>query len=62
MHGGWQLFSTTLLVEVKESLLIRWVALYTLASVLSRGEREKHTCTHALLDWAWRSEAIDAGA
>jgi hypothetical protein len=42
MHGGWQLFSPTLLVEVEESLLIRWVALYTLAIVWSRGERKKH--------------------
>jgi hypothetical protein len=42
MHGGWQLFSPTLLVEVKESLLKRWVVLYTLACVLKKGEREKH--------------------
>jgi hypothetical protein len=33
MHGGWQLFSPTLLVEVEESLLLRWVAIYTLVSV-----------------------------
>jgi hypothetical protein len=33
MHGGWQLFSPTLLVEMEESLLIRWVALYALVSV-----------------------------
>jgi hypothetical protein len=43
MHGGWQLFSPTLLVEVQECLLIKWVALYVLASVWRRGEREKHT-------------------
>jgi hypothetical protein len=43
MHGGWQLFSPTLLVEMEGSLLIRWVALYILASVWSRGERGKHT-------------------
>jgi hypothetical protein len=43
MHGGWQLFSPTLLVEMEGSLLIRWVALYTLASVWRRGERQKHT-------------------
>jgi hypothetical protein len=46
MHGGWQLFSPTLLVEMEGSLLIRWVALYALASVWKRGERGKHT--HAL--------------
>jgi hypothetical protein len=33
MNGGWQLFSPILLVEVERSLLIRWVALYALASV-----------------------------
>jgi hypothetical protein len=43
MHGEWQLFSPTLLVEVEGSLLIRWVALYALASVWRRGEREEHT-------------------
>jgi hypothetical protein len=43
MHGGWQLFSPTLLVEMEGSLLIRWVALYALASVWKRGERGKHT-------------------
>jgi hypothetical protein len=42
MHGEWQLFSPTLLLEVEESLLIRWIALYALASVWRRGEREKH--------------------
>jgi hypothetical protein len=31
-------------VEVEGSLLIRWVALYALISVWSRGERDKHTC------------------
>jgi hypothetical protein len=48
MHGGWQLFSLTLLVEVERSLLIRWVDLYALASVWRRGEREKHTRARAL--------------
>jgi hypothetical protein len=43
MHGGWQLFSPTLLVEMDESLLIRWVALYALSSVWRRAERGKHT-------------------
>jgi hypothetical protein len=43
MHGGWQLFSPTLLVEVEGSLLIRCVALYALTSMWRRGEREKHT-------------------
>jgi hypothetical protein len=42
MHGGWQLFSLTLLVEMEGSLLIRWIALYALASVWRRGERGKH--------------------
>jgi hypothetical protein len=43
MYGGWQLFSLTLLVEIEGSLLIRWVALYALASVWRRVERGKHT-------------------
>jgi hypothetical protein len=59
MYGGWQLFSLTLLVEMEESLLIRWVALYALTSVWTRGERGKHT--RALTSpgrgvarqWAW---------
>jgi hypothetical protein len=42
MHGGWQLFSLTLLVEVERSLLIKWVALYAHANVWMRKEREKH--------------------
>jgi hypothetical protein len=49
MHGGWQHFSPTLLVEMEGSLLIRWVALYALASVWRRGERGKHTCALARL-------------
>jgi hypothetical protein len=49
MHGGSQLFSLTLLVEVEGSLLIRWVALYALASVWRRGEIEKHMCVLAYL-------------
>jgi hypothetical protein len=28
MYGGWQLFSLSLLVEVEESLLKMWVALF----------------------------------
>jgi hypothetical protein len=61
MYGGWQLFSPTLLVEMKGTLLIRWVALYALASVWRRGEREKHA--HAR--WprragAWRDEGAGA--
>jgi hypothetical protein len=43
MHGWWQLFSPTMLVEVEWSLLIRWVAPYALTSVWRRGERGKHT-------------------
>jgi hypothetical protein len=47
MHGGWQLFSSTLLVEVRKSLLIKWIALYALISMWRRGQREKHTCALA---------------
>jgi hypothetical protein len=64
MHGGWQLFSPNLLVEVDGSLLIRWVALYTLASVWSRGEREEHTRALAHLTGsgrAWHGEAMGTG-
>jgi hypothetical protein len=43
MHGGWYLFSPTLIVEMEGSILIRWVALYALASVRRREERGKHT-------------------
>jgi hypothetical protein len=43
MHGGWQLFSLTMLVGLEGSLLKRWVALYILARVWRRGEREKYT-------------------
>jgi hypothetical protein len=43
MHDGWQFISPTLLVEVEESLLKRWVAVYALARVWRRGEKEKHT-------------------
>jgi hypothetical protein len=49
MHGGWQLLSPTMLVELERSLLKWWGALYALASVWSRGEREKHTCALARL-------------
>jgi hypothetical protein len=65
MHGEWQLFSPTLLVEIEGSLLIRWIALYALTSVWRRGERGKHTRALARLvspHWAgpsvaWRGEA-----
>jgi hypothetical protein len=40
IHGGWQLFNPTLLVEVEGSLLIMWVTLCALASMWRRGERE----------------------
>jgi hypothetical protein len=43
MHGGYQLFSPTLLVEMEECLLTNWVALYALTSVWRREEREKYT-------------------
>jgi hypothetical protein len=65
MYGGWQIFSPTLLVEVEGSLLIRWVALYALASVTRRAEREKHTRALALLGGpggAWRGEVMGVGA
>jgi hypothetical protein len=65
MYGGWQLFSSILLVEVEGSLFKRWVALYPLVSVWRRGDREKHM--HALSriaspGVAWRSEAMGTGA
>jgi hypothetical protein len=59
MHVGWQFFSLTLLIEVDGSKLIRCVALYSLASVWRRGEREKHVCTLARIaspGVAWRGE------
>jgi hypothetical protein len=70
MHGGWQLFSPTLLVEVEESLLIRWVALDALASVWRR-EKERNTRARLLTSphltelgpgVAWRGEVMGAGA
>jgi hypothetical protein len=73
MHGGWQLFSPTLLVEVEGSLLIRWIALYALISVWRREERGKHTRARSLtlprwarprrtrLDRAWCGEAMGMG-
>jgi hypothetical protein len=45
MYCGCQLFSLTLLVEVEESLLKRWVTLYALTRVWSRGESETHRCS-----------------
>jgi hypothetical protein len=42
IHGGWPLFSLTLLVEVEGSLLKRWAALYALSRVWRREEKEKH--------------------
>jgi hypothetical protein len=47
MHDGWQLFSPTLLMDVKENLLKRLFALYALVSMRRRGESEKHTHTIA---------------
>jgi hypothetical protein len=43
MHGGWQLFNPTLLMEVEESLLIRWVALTGPSEAGHGGARR----------WAW---------
>jgi hypothetical protein len=53
MHGEWQLFSHTLLVEVEGSLLIMLAALYALANVWRRGEMEKHARTRSprLVRW-----------
>ena len=65
MHGGWQLFSPTLLVEVERSLLIRWVVLYAVACMWRRGGKEKHmrVLAHlALMGRAGRGEAMGAGA
>jgi hypothetical protein len=65
MHGRWQLFIPTLLVEMEESLFIRWVALYALASVWRRGEKGKHTLALACLaspGGAGRGGAMGAGA
>jgi hypothetical protein len=55
MHGGWQLFCPTLLVEVEEKLLKWWIALYAFARVWRRGEGEKHT-------WGGWGEVMSAGA
>jgi hypothetical protein len=52
MHGGWQLFSPTLFGEVEGIILKRWVALYAVASMWSRGEREKHTRARSLPQWS----------
>jgi hypothetical protein len=65
MYVGWQLFSHTLLLEMEESILIRWITLYALVSVWRRGEIEKHTraLAHlASLSRAWRGNAMGAGA
>jgi hypothetical protein len=64
MHGGWQLFSPTLLVEVEESLLKRWIALYALASMWRKGEIEKYTRALTRLaspGRAGRGEALGVG-
>jgi hypothetical protein len=65
MHGGRQLFSLTLLVEVEGNLMKQWVALYALARVWRRGAREKHTHVFTGLTLpgvAWRGEGMGAGA
>jgi hypothetical protein len=67
MHGGCQVFSPTLLVEVEGNLLIRWIALYELASVWRRGEMERHMRSltsprRAGWSGAWRGEVMGAGA
>jgi hypothetical protein len=57
-----------MLVEMEGRLLIRWVALYALASVWRRGERGKHTrarsprLTGPGRGVARRGEAMGAGA
>jgi hypothetical protein len=69
MHGGWQIFSPTLLVEVEGSLLKRRVGLYALVRVWRRGERVKHMLMLACLTslgWAghcmaWRGEVMGPG-
>jgi hypothetical protein len=67
MHGGWQVFSPTLLMEVEGSILKMWVTLYALVSVWRRGEREKHMRVLARLTgrtgrgMVWRGEAMGAG-
>jgi hypothetical protein len=57
-------------VEVEGSLLIRWTALYALASVWMRGERE-NTCARLLASprqaewgvvWCGGGEAMGVGA
>jgi hypothetical protein len=62
MHVGWQLFSPNLLVEMEEIILIRWVALYVLASVWRREEIEEHTRLPRLASsgGGWRGEAMGA--
>jgi hypothetical protein len=62
MPGGWQLFSLILLVGVEGSLLKWWVALYTLARVWRREEREKHTCVLAHLTSLGHGEVMAMGA
>jgi hypothetical protein len=64
MHGGWQLFSPTLIVEVVGSLLIRWVAFYVLASVWRREEMKKHMSARSPCltgsGWVGHGEAMGA--
>jgi hypothetical protein len=62
MHVGWQLFSPNLLVEMEGIILIRWVALYVLASVWRRKEIEEHTRLPRLASpgGGWRGEAMGA--
>jgi hypothetical protein len=60
MHGGWELLTPTLLVQVDGSLLKWWVALYALARVCRRGEREKQMSALARLagpGGVWRGVA-----
>jgi hypothetical protein len=62
MPGGWQFFSLIWLVGMEGSLLRWWVALYILARVWRREEREKHTCVLACLASLGHGEVMAMGA
>jgi hypothetical protein len=58
MHGGRQLFSPNLLVELEGSLLIRWVEESKNGEIYTSA----HSPRRAGRGVAWRGEAMDAGA